>query len=45
MLVNFILTSSNPDDQASSDGSSSATAARSMFSSEMLSLLTAQKVR
>jgi len=46
MLVNFILTESNSDDAGAPDASSSATAARSMFSSEMLSLLAStQKVR
>jgi hypothetical protein len=46
MLVNFILTESNSDDAGAPDASSSATAAQSMFSSEMLSLLaSAQKVR
>jgi len=46
MLVNFILTESNGDDPSATDASSSATAARSMFSSEMLGLLaSAQKSR
>jgi hypothetical protein len=46
MLVNFILTDSNTDDPGASDASSGTTAARSMFSSEMLGLLaSAQKTR
>jgi len=46
MLVNFILTDSNGDDPGAPDASSSATAARSLFSSEMLGLLaSAQKTR
>jgi hypothetical protein len=46
MLVNFILTDSNGDDPGATDETSTASAARSLFSSEMLSLLaSAQKVR
>jgi hypothetical protein len=46
MLVNFILTDSKTDDPGLPDASSSASAARSLFSSEMLGLLaSAQKVR
>jgi hypothetical protein len=46
MLVNFILTDSNSEDPGAPDASSSATAARSLFSSEMLGLLSsAQKTR
>ena len=46
MLVNFILTDSSGEDPGASEASSTATAARSMFSSEMLGLLaSAQKVR
>jgi hypothetical protein len=46
MLVNFILTGSKTDDADSDNASSDATAARSMFSSEMLGLLaSAQKER
>jgi hypothetical protein len=46
MLVNFILTDSHSDDPGMPEASSSATAARSMFSSEMLGLLaSAQKTR
>jgi hypothetical protein len=46
MLVNFILTDSSSEDPTAPDASSSAAAARSMFSSEMLSMLSsAQKTR
>jgi hypothetical protein len=46
MLVNFILTNSDSDDPGAPDATSSTTAARSLFSSEMLGLLaSAQKTR
>jgi hypothetical protein len=46
MLVNFILTDSDTQDPGAPEASSGATAARSLFSSEMLGLLaSAQKVR
>jgi hypothetical protein len=46
MLVNFILTGSDAQDPGAPEASSGATAARSLFSSEMLGLLaSAQKVR
>jgi hypothetical protein len=46
MLVNFILTGSDAQDPGAPEASSSATAAKSLFSSEMLGLLaSAQKVR
>jgi hypothetical protein len=46
MLVNFILTNSDSEDTNAAEPSSSAVAARSLFSSEMLGLLAnAQKTR
>jgi hypothetical protein len=46
MLVNFILTNSSRDDSDAPEASSSGSAARSLFSSEMLGLLaSAQKAR
>jgi hypothetical protein len=46
MLVNFILTDADGQDPGAPEASSSATAAKSLFSSEMLGLLaSAQKVR